>query len=184
MKKILIGFLVSAAIAAPLAQAQQAAAAPDAKTTAAVHELLDAIHYRDMMRNMMGQMARQMPQMMQQSAAATINADKSLSAEQRKAKLDKLAAELPKVSASMERLMNDPSLVDDMMKEMVPLYARHFTADEIRQLTAFYHSPVGAKALSVMPQLMMEGMQLGQRVIMPRVQKMAAELEKDQPKAK
>jgi len=133
---------------------------------------------------MMTQMARQMPQMMQQSAAAAINGDKSLSAEQRKAKLDKLAAELPKIGAGVERLMSDPTLVDDMVKEMVPLYARHFTADEIRQLTAFYHSPVGAKALSVMPQLMMEGMQIGQRVILPRVQKMAAELDKDQSKAK
>jgi hypothetical protein len=54
----------------------------------------------------------------------------------------------------------------DVMKEGPAIYARHFTEPELRQLIAFYRSPVGAKMLKVTPQMTAETMAL----IMPRVQ--------------
>jgi len=42
------------------------------------------------------------------------------------------------------------------------LYDRHFSAAEIRQLLAFYDTPVGRRFLEVQPMLMREGIALGQ----------------------
>jgi len=46
------------------------------------------------------------------------------------------------------------------------LYARHFTAAELRDLLAFYRTPTGEKSLRVLPDLMSELM----AGLMPRVQ--------------
>jgi hypothetical protein len=44
--------------------------------------------------------------------------------------------------------------VMDSMQDMPQIYARYFTADELRQLAAFYKTPLGAKALSQIPKVM------------------------------
>ena len=46
---------------------------------------------------------------------------------------------------------------------IVPVYAKHFTNDELDALIAFYQTPVGRKTVSVMPQVTQEAMQIGQR---------------------
>ncbi|MBX9844451.1 MAG: DUF2059 domain-containing protein [Xanthobacteraceae bacterium] len=40
----------------------------------------------------------------------------------------------------------------DIMSNAAPIYARYFTAKELRDLVAFYKSPTGKKALIAMPQ--------------------------------
>jgi hypothetical protein len=44
----------------------------------------------------------------------------------------------------------------------VTLYDRHFTTAEIRELIAFYDSPIGKRFLTEQPGLMREGIALGQ----------------------
>jgi uncharacterized protein len=44
----------------------------------------------------------------------------------------------------------------------VALYDRHFSAEEIRQLVAFYDTPIGRRFLEVQPTLMREGIAMGQ----------------------
>ena len=36
-------------------------------------------------------------------------------------------------------------------KQLLPVFAKHFTQKELRDLTAFYESPLGRKAVAVMP---------------------------------
>lgn len=45
---------------------------------------------------------------------------------------------------------------------IIPVYAKHFSIDELDGLIAFYESPVGAKTVRVMPQTTREAMQIGQ----------------------
>jgi hypothetical protein len=72
-----------------------------------------------------------------------------------KAKADKIddvtVAELRK---EFERVQL--ASVTEIMKEAPPIYARHFTVDELKQLIAFYRTPVGVKALRELPQVMGE----------------------------
>lgn len=41
----------------------------------------------------------------------------------------------------------------ELMAETPAIYARHYTAAELRELIAFYRSPVGRKSLAVMPSI-------------------------------
>ncbi|HEU4452291.1 MAG TPA: DUF2059 domain-containing protein [Longimicrobium sp.] len=45
------------------------------------------------------------------------------------------------------------------------LYARTFTEDELRQMSAFYRTPAGQKLTRAMPQLMRAGAELGSRAV-------------------
>jgi len=62
---------------------------------------------------------------------------------------------------------------EGLQAQMIPLYAKYLTPEDIRGLIAFYQSPLGQKSLSVMPALMQDAMALGQQwaaQAAPRVQ--------------
>ena len=82
------------------------------------------------------------------------------------AKVDKV---LPGVAQALNQMFHDPALVDEMLAEMVPLYANNFTAAEIRELTAFYATPLGRKMMTMMPKLSAESMALSQKIVLPRI---------------
>ena len=44
----------------------------------------------------------------------------------------------------------------DALKDAPAAYAKYFTAQELRDITAFYRTPTGAKALQTMPKVMFE----------------------------
>jgi Skp family chaperone for outer membrane proteins len=169
MKKIALAACFALAFALPSAYAQSAdSAAPvDPDSAAAVKELLVAMHYRDSMQLMVAQMQKSLPAMHLQSATASINANKTLTEEQKTQAIAKAGREAEQ-SAAMLGATFDEAMMDDLATEMVPLYARNFTAAELRQMAAFYKTPVGAKMMQVMPQLMGEMIQISQRVMMPR----------------
>jgi uncharacterized protein len=50
------------------------------------------------------------------------------------------------------------SFVDETMKAAPAIYAHHFTVGELHELTAFYRTPTGAKALHEIPLVMAEFM--------------------------
>jgi hypothetical protein len=50
---------------------------------------------------------------------------------------------------------------DRLIEMSVPIYARHFSHDEIRQLIAFYESPAGRKLADATPQIAQESYRVG-----------------------
>lgn len=48
------------------------------------------------------------------------------------------------------------SYVTDFSKEAPAIYARYFTADELRDMLAFYRTPTGIKMLKVLPKITAE----------------------------
>lgn len=150
----------------------QAPANVDPATQQAVNDLLVAMNYDQVFKQAMSVMAEQMPANMLAGATAAINSNPKLTADQKKKELEKVTQEMPKIAAAMSALMSDPAIGQEMAAEMGPLYARHFSADEIRQMAAFYRTPLGAKIMTTMPAVMNESMALGQKVMIPRIQKM------------
>lgn len=62
--------------------------------------------------------------------------------------------------------------LDDFKALVIPLYHKHFTAEDIKGMIQFYSSPLGKKTIRVMPHLARESMQLGMqwgRSIAPEV---------------
>lgn len=62
---------------------------------------------------------------------------------------------------------------EQLKPEMVQLYADTFSASELREISAFYSTPVGKKTLEKMPELMAKGGEIG----VARVQANAHELQ-------
>lgn len=67
------------------------------------------------------------------------------------------------------KYMSWPSLKEDMVK----IYMTEFTEPELKELTAFYQTPLGKKTVQKMPALMQKGAEMGQR----RVQEHLPELQ-------
>ncbi|HEX7049873.1 MAG TPA: DUF2059 domain-containing protein [Longimicrobiales bacterium] len=58
---------------------------------------------------------------------------------------------------------------DELYPQYVRLYREAYTEAELRELIAFYKTPVGRKTVEVMPRLMQEGAQIGQQQIAPHL---------------
>ncbi len=84
---------------------------------------------------------------------------------EQKARVEKIdEATIGELRGEFERIQI--AFVTDAMKEAPPIYARHITVAELHELTAFYRTPTGAKALHEIPQVMGEMTAL----LVPRLQ--------------
>jgi len=89
-----------------------------------------------------------------------------------------MSRQLPCVPASYWQGFVDANGTRDLTNRMVPIYQRHFTAEDIDGLLKFYRSPLGQKVITQMPATMAEGMQIGQQWGKQRAQGMLADLQK------
>jgi hypothetical protein len=125
--------------------------APDAASQEDVKKLFDVMASREQMAQMMKQLFGQM---------------RSLNREEiRKRRPEVTEAELARMDRESEDLIKNFPL-DEMLKDMIPVYQRHFTKSDIDALTAFYSSPAGQKFLHEMPAVTAETM----RAVYPRLQ--------------
>jgi hypothetical protein len=148
MTRVLAMLLLALSLAAPV-RAQE----PSPETLAAARDL-SAIMTGDTIAQMTAAMAAQIwPAIAQQLGA----------------KVD--APTLTEMRAEFERTLK--SFTGDVMKDAPEVYARHFSAQELRDMVAFYKSPSGAKALHEMPKVMADvGARMG-----PRVQALQSDLD-------
>lgn len=58
-----------------------------------------------------------------------------------------------------DQVASDP----DLKKEMMALYEKEFTGEELEGLVAFYRTPLGQKALKKLPALSQQGGKLGEK---------------------
>ncbi len=156
-------------------QAAAPVASADPAVVAATKDMLAALRVREMMTNMMASMEQQAPAQARAMMTAAIENNPKLTPQQKAEQLKKAEQSAQAAGAQAHALFSDPTLIDDMIAEMVPLYAETYTLDEIRQLTAFYASPLGQKMQAKMPELMNRSLQISQRVMMPRIQKLMAQ---------
>ena len=90
-----------------------------------------------------------------------------------------MGQQLPCVPASYWNNFLDEKGMQDLSEKMIPIYQRHFTAEEIDGLLKFYRSPLGRKVVAEMPATMAEGMQIGQQWGRARAEAMMEQLQKD-----
>ena len=89
-----------------------------------------------------------------------------------------MGQQLPCVPASYWNGFLDEQGMKDLTEKMIPIYQRHFTAEDIAGLLKFYRSPLGRKVVAEMPSTMAEGMQVGRQWGEQRAQAMMADLQK------
>jgi len=155
--------------AASIAFAAAAHAAPPSE--AAIRELMDATNARANMTVSVQNMAKALPQVLRARAEEVVRNKPNLTDDQRKAEMANVDRRMPVITVALQKDLNDPKLVDQLYNQVVPLYASHFTADEVKALTAFYRSPAGKKSLEVMPVLMGESAQAAQKLMQERARR-------------
>lgn len=64
-----------------------------------------------------------------------------------------------------------------MKEEMVKLYVTEFTESELKELVAFYQTPVGKKAIQKMPALMAKGAEIGQKKVQEHMPELQASIQ-------
>ena len=73
----------------------------------------------------------------------------------------------------------DKYLTFDMLKkELADIYLDLFTPEEIRELTAFYQTPLGKKLVEKTPELTLRSAQIGQNAVLKHLPELQAELRK------
>lgn len=136
--KILRALALATALAALPAGAlpTQAGTTASQDTLAAARELL-ALMSEDMIAKLVGQVTDRMwPSIESRLRAYNPDIDPS---------------SLAGLRVELERIQLD--YMKNVVKEGPEIYARHFTAEELREIISFYSTPVGAKLLEMTPQL-------------------------------
>jgi uncharacterized protein len=147
-----------AALAAPVPLDQQ----PSKED---LNKLFEVMHLREQMQNVMKMMPQMIQQQLQQQWKQTSAKYGGQLTPDQEAGLEKL------MQKYMTQAMNVYN-VDDMISDMIPVYQRHFTKDDVHSLTAFYSTPAGQHMLALQPVIMKEYMP----VVMKRVQESSAQL--------
>lgn len=82
------------------------------------------------------------------------------------------------LGSSMQGLRNsNPNIPEEFFTEfqkqfnaeliitnIAPIYDKHYTHEEIKELIKFYQTPLGKKTISTMPKIMEESMEMGQEL--------------------
>jgi hypothetical protein len=81
--------------------------------------------------------------------------------------IDRMTAENPKVTENMKTALKDEisklmaEKMPDLMGQIVKVYAKYFSQEEIKGLIAFYQTPLGQKTIRSLPQVVNECMLIG-----------------------
>lgn len=137
-----LGSVIASIMLVLLAVAPAAAQSPPAETMAAAREVVAVAKMTDQFKQLM-------PILMQQF--------KPVVAQGRPEVEKDYDVIIPQVLNAMNERLTELSEL------MALVYARHFSAAELRDLTAFYRTPTGQKFISEQPAVAREGMLAGQQ---------------------
>jgi hypothetical protein len=68
--------------------------------------------------------------------------------------------------------------VAELNKQLIPIYKKHFTQEDVKAIIAFYETPIGKKLAEQTPQITLESMQISQTWGMGLFSKIQAYLDK------
>ncbi|MBI3323976.1 MAG: DUF2059 domain-containing protein [Candidatus Omnitrophica bacterium] len=163
-----------------LASAEENPTIPDNKRTL-VLELLQVTDAKNMASTiseaMLQQIERSYPQLVAQLLPDVRNTDQEVLRQrlvESRARFSKRFREL-----YLQRI----DLGQTIQEVYVPLYAKYFSEQELKDLINFYRSPSGKKALSVMPNLLRESMQRSSQLLNPKIMDIVKEIiEEEKPR--
>lgn len=90
-----------------------------------------------------------------------ITGAKSLSQQMINQMLNSMKSQYPDIPASFWNAFMAEIKLDDMVNAYIPLYDKYFTNEEIKGMIAFYDTPLGKKALNVLPQIAQDSTEIG-----------------------
>lgn len=150
---------LAALAASALLLAPHAVRAADEKSAAAVelsHLAFSEATYRDLLEKMTAEVERQLQELAAQNGARIA----------------------PEFGAALLREYRQMMPYADLVEIQTGLFVKHYDEKELRELLAFYRTPVGQKSIRIMPEMMRDVMAKMQGVMQ---QKMPAAMERLAP---
>lgn len=75
---------------------------------------------------------------------------------------DAFAKQSPSVPSEAWTRLKKKMRADDLVEEMMPVYDKYYTQEDLDVMIAFYRTPVGQKVIRTLPDVSREGFQIGQ----------------------
>jgi hypothetical protein len=69
---------------------------------------------------------------------------------------------MPDVPQEFWTKFQEQAQMDELVELIIPIYDKHFSDDDIKDLIKFYESPIGRKLMHEMPEIVQESMAIGQ----------------------
>ena len=89
------------------------------------------------------------------------------------------------IASVQEFFRSEVDLVQMMETIVIPIYSKHFTESELRDMISFYRTPTGQKMIRTMPDVVVESMGIMSEQLMPKLQNfMKKALEQESTKIK
>jgi len=80
------------------------------------------------------------------------------------------------IKAAVAKWYDQEINFDEIRPKMVDFYVKEFSEDELKQILAFYQSPVGLKAIKDMPNVMKEGAMVAQEYTKAKIPSLNAQI--------
>jgi hypothetical protein len=149
----------------------------------AIKELVFLINGDNRMEDLMKVMTAQMQSAQEETVKSMLEARTDLNAADKKELENALLGDKKNSYERFQNKLMQKLNYNEMMNEIASAsFDKFYTLEEIRELTAFYKSPVGQKSLKMMPAVMAETMQTVQEKLMPKMMVIIKEIE-DENKA-
>lgn len=134
--------------------AAPAAAPVDPAKQAAIKELLDAIDAQKLVGAIGNSAQMQAKQLVPAILSDALSENKTLTDKQKQASVPALQKNaVPKLVDSAGQVFATDSFRQDAMQAQYDAYAKYYSTQEIKDLTAFYKSPTGRKFIQVQDQV-------------------------------
>ena len=122
--------------------------------------------YQQMQQIVFSEMQNQFAPMMEQM----LDNQTDLSPAEKEEQLAKLSNNVDRLMGEFVELMQSEVAYEEMLESVFyPVYDRYFTEDDLRDLIAFYESPVGKKIIAVSPDLFRTSLQLSNEIFIPKM---------------
>jgi hypothetical protein len=159
MKKLNLNFLILVALTFVFCSPTFAQQPVSAEKQALIREFLEASGGQKTANKMVEVMISFQEQEMPKRMSSMVDLDKKLTSAQRQELKQMTVASAERSISRFRQFFTQRVNIGQILEEIsLPIYDKHFTAGELRDLIAFYRTPTGQKLIEISPKMTMEAM--------------------------
>jgi hypothetical protein len=159
----------------PATTAAQAKLAPDKRE--AIRRLMTVTRLPQVADKMYDMLLSQGQKSFELNLARSLNEDPRYTEEQKKDLMKKVVDSSVRMFARYRELLPKEINLPDVLESIsTQVYDKYFTARELNDISNFYETEAGKKALDVLPQVMQESAQMTGEVVTPKVKQIVAQI--------
>ncbi len=159
----------------PATNAAQAKLAPDKRD--AIKRLMNVTRLPQVADKMYDMLLSQGQKSFELNLARSIQEDPRFGEEQRNALMAQVVDSSMRMFARYRELLPKEINLPDVLESIsTQVYDKYFSAKELNDISDFYETPAGKKALDVLPQVMQESAQMTGEVVTPKVKAIVAQI--------